>query len=147
MNVLKTSLVCIALYAGSAAAAEICDFTLNPEARDGHTPANPERFFTVCASDRFEAHPSVAVLPDDKTMFAFWDIQQAGPCGPAAMSTDAGRTWTRIDDRLPKEFSECYDEPKTWLFVDPKTGKSRIRVFASYGKAGEYDWRGADDLP
>lgn len=147
MNVLKTSLVCIALYAGSAAAAEICDFTLNPEARDGHTPANPERFFTVCASDRFEAHPSVAVLPDDKTMFAFWDIQQAGPCGPAAMSTDAGRTWTRIDDRLPKEFSECYDEPKAWLFVDPKTGKSRIRVFASYGKAGEYDWRGADDLP
>ena len=140
----------ISILAGVAlvsAAGEICDFTLNPDARDGHTPADPARFFTVCSSARFEAHPSTVMLPDDKTMLAFWDIQQAGPCGPAAISTDAGRTWTRIDDRLPKEFSECHDEPKAWYFTDPKTGKGRIRVFASYGTAGEYDWRGPDERP
>lgn len=139
------------LLAGAALAStaqEICDFTLNPDARDGHTPADPTRFFTVCSSTRFEAHPSTVMLPDDKTMLAFWDIQQAGPCGPAAISTDAGRTWTRIDERLPKEFAaECHDEPKAWLFTDPKTGKNRIRVFASYGTAGEYDWRGPSDRP
>ena len=140
----------ISILAGAAlvsAAGEICDFTLNPDARDGHTPADPARFFTVCSSARFEAHPSTVMLPDDKTMLAFWDIQQAGPCGPAAISTDAGRTWTRIDDRLPKEFSECHDEPKAWYFTDPKTGKGRIRVFASYGTAGEFDWRGPNERP
>lgn len=144
LTVLTASL---ALSAGSVRAEEICDFTLNPEARDGHTPADATRFFTVCASSRFEAHPSTVMLPDDKTMLAFWDIQQAGPCGPAALSTDAGRTWTRIDERIPKEFSECHDEPKAWLFTDPKTGKGRIRVFASYGTAEEFDWRGANDRP
>ena len=145
---LDLSLACLATLAGTVFAGEICDFTLNPDARDGHTPADPARFFTVCSSERFEAHPSSVMLPDDKTMLAFWDIQQAGPCGPAAISTDAGRTWTRIDDRLPKAFAaECHDEPKAWYFTDPKTGKGRIRVFASYGTAGEFDWRGPDDRP
>ena len=147
-TLLNISLACLALSAGQSFADEICDFTLNPDARDGHTPADPARFFTVCSSTRFEAHPSTVMLPDDKTILAFWDIQQAGPCGPAAISTDAGRTWTRIDDRLPKEFAaECHDEPKAWYFTDPKTGKGRIRVFASYGTAGEYDWRGPNERP
>ena len=144
---LNVSLACIALSAGQATAGEICDFTLNPDARDGHTPADPARFFTVCSSARFEAHPSTVMLPDDKTILAFWDIQQAGPCGPAALSTDAGRSWTRIDERLPKEFAECHDEPKAWYFTDPKTGKGRIRVFASYGTADEFDWRGPNERP
>jgi hypothetical protein len=135
-----SAVFCMSLFAG-----DICDLTLNPEARDGHTPADSNRFFTVCSSSRFEAHPSSVMLDDDKTILVFWDIQQAGPCGPAAISKDAGRTWTRIDDRIPKEFSQCYDEPKAWRFIDPKTNKSRIRVFASYAKADEYDWRGADD--
>jgi len=144
---LNVSLACLALSAMPVFAAEICDLTLNPEARDGHTPADSTRFFTVCSSSRFEAHPSTVMLPDDKTMIAFWDIQQAGPCGPAALSTDAGRTWARIDGRIPKEFAECHDEPKAWLFTDPKTGKSRIRVFASYGTADEFDWRGPSERP
>ena len=33
------------------------------------------------------------------------------------------------------------------VWQDPKTGKNRIRVFASYGTAGEFDWRGPDDRP
>ena len=143
-NEFVIALACAALV---SAAGEVCDLTLNPEARDGHTPADPARFFAVCASSRFEAHPSAVLLPDDRTMVAFWDIQQAGPCGPAAISTDAGRTWTRIDGRIPGEFAACHDEPKAWLFADPKTGASRIRVFASYGTADEFDWRGADDRP
>lgn len=146
-TILNLSLACLALSAAPTLAGEVCDFTLNPDARDGHTPADPTRFFTVCASERFEAHPSTVMLPDDNTILAFWDIQQAGPCGPAAISSDAGRTWTRIDGRIPKEFSECHDEPKAWYFTDPKTGKGRIRVFASYGTADEFDWRGANDRP
>lgn len=137
-----------AISAGAASKEEdLCDFSLNAEAPDGHTPADPSRYFTVCASSGFEAHPSTVMLPDDKTIFAFWDTRQAGPCGSAAVSGDAGRTWTRIDDRLPKEFSQCHDEPKAWRFVDPKSGKGRIRVFASYGTASKYDWRGADGRP
>ena len=109
----KLSIIALVCAALASPAAEICDLTLNPEARDGHTPADPARFFTVCSSSRYEAHPSSIMLPDGSTLLAFWDIQQAGPCGPAAISTDAGRTWTRIDERIPKEFAaECHDEPQ-----------------------------------
>ncbi len=133
---------------GAVHGAEKCDLSLNPEARDGHTPPNPERFFAVCASERYEAHPTSVMLPDEKTILAFWDVQAAGPCGPAAVSTDAGRTWTRIDERIPKEFaSECHDEPKAYRFIDPKTQKARIRVFASYGTATWASWRGPSNRP
>lgn len=137
----------VALAASSVCAAELCDLTVNPGAQDGHTPADPERFFTVCSSSRYEAHPSTVMLSDDKTILAFWDVRQGGPCGSAAISKDAGRSWTRIDGRLPEEFLDCHDEPKAWRFLDPKTGRDRIRVFASYGTADEYDWRGPASRP
>ena len=140
--------VVAAVVLGTVHGDEICDLSLNPDARDGHTPPDPARYSTVCASERFEAHPSSVMLPDGKTILAFWDVQAAGPCGPAAVSTDAGRTWTRIDERIPKEFAaECHDEPKAYRFIDPKTQKARIRVFASYGTATWASWRGPAERP
>ena len=137
----------VTLAVGAAVGEDICDLSLNPEARDGHTPPDPARFTIFCASKRYEANPTSVMLPDDKTLLSFWDIQAGGPCGSAAISTDAGRTWTRIDERIPKEFAECHDEPKAHLFIDPKTGKRRIRVFASYGTALWWSWRGPASRP
>ena len=137
----------VVLAGGMALGEEICDLSLNPEARDGHTPPDPARYSVVCASERYEAHPTTVLLPDDKTLLAFWDGRAGGPCGPAAVSADAGRTWTRIDERLPKEFAACHDEPKAYRFIDPKTGKARLRVFASYGTATWWSWRGPADRP
>ena len=144
----KIGILSVAVLAyGAAFGAEICDLSMNVESRDGHTPPDPARYFVVCASKRYEAHPTSVMLPDDRTILAFWDIQGGGPCGSAAISTDAGRTWTRIDERIPAAFAECHDEPKAYRFVDPKTGKARIRVFASYGTATWRSWRGPAERP
>ena len=139
--------VVVAVAFGAVHGEEKCDLSLNPDARDGHTPPDPARYSTVCASERYEAHPTSVMLPDGKTILAFWDVQAAGPCGPAAVSTDAGRTWTRIDERIPAAFAECHDKPKAYRFIDPKTQKPRIRVFASYGTATWASWRGPADRP
>ena len=136
-----------ALVCGVAFGDEICDLSLNVDARDGHTPPDTNRYSVICESKRFEAHPTTVMLPDDRTILAFWDVQACGPCGPAALSTDAGRTWTRIDERIPAAFAECHDEPKAYRFIDPKTQKPRIRVFASYGTALWWSWRGPSSRP
>ena len=143
----KLEMVMAVMAVGAAFGSVDCDLTRNPEARDGHTPPNPARYFQVVASKDYAANPTSVMLPDDKTILAFWDIHQCGPCGSAAVSTDAGRTWTRIDERLPKEFAaDCHDEPKAFRFVD-KSGKARIRVFASYGTATYANWRGPKERP
>ena len=123
-----------------------CDLTVNPVAEDGHFPL-PSRFTVVSDTNEYEAHATTVMLPDEKTVFAFWDIRQGGPCGYGAVSADAGRTWTDISDRLPAEFRRTYDTPFAFRFVDPKTGKGRIRVFSSYGTASKYSWRGPDERP
>ena len=135
--------------AASAAAPKddvVCDLTVNPEAADGYFPL-PSRYTVVSDAAAYEGHPTTVMLPDEKTIFAFWDLRQGGPCGPAAVSEDAGRTWTDISDRIPAAFRDAHDTPFAFRFVDPKSGKARIRVFASYGTATKYDWRGPDDRP
>ena len=125
---------------------QACDLTINPDAEDGHFPL-PQRFTVVSDTNEYEAHPTTVMLPDGKTVYAFWDIHQGGSCGFGAVSADGGRTWTDISDRLPAEFRRTYDTPFAFRFVDPKTGKGRIRVFASYGTATKYSWRGPDERP
>ena len=96
---------------------------------------DPARYSVLTCTANYEAHPSTVMLEDGRTIFCFWDLQHGGPCGPAAVSRDAGRTWTRIDERMPKAWTNCYDAPVAFRFVDPKTGKSRLRVFGAYAGA------------
>ena len=124
----------------------VCDLTVNPEAPDGYFPL-PSRFTVVSDADVSETRPTTVMLPDEKTIYAFWDLRHGGPCGPAAVSTDAGRTWTDISDRIPAAFRDAHDTPFAFRFVDPKTGKGRIRVFASYGTATKHSWRGPAERP
>ena len=100
---------------------------------------DPARYSVLTCTANYEAHPSTAMLEDGRTIFCFWDLQHGGPCGPAAVSRDAGRTWTRIDERLPKAWTNCYDAPVAFRFTNPKTGRRILRVFA-----GHYGDRGKD---
>ena len=130
-----------------AAQLPLCDFMRNEEAEDGFYPLDAKRFSVVSETDDFAAHATSVMLDDDRTVLAFWDTQEGGPCGPAALSTDAGRTWTDVSSRIPGEFRGAHDTPFAYRFADPKGGKARIRVFAGYGTATEYDWRGPDTRP
>ena len=143
MKVGRTAAVALAgLMAGTAwAETPMADLTWNADSANGHYPL-PERFSVVCESDKYDAHATSVMLEDDRTIFAFWDLAHGGPCGRAAKSTDAGRTWTRIDGEMPAELVQFHDAPVAFRFIDPKTKKSRLRVFAGY--LGE---RPAKDVP
>lgn len=105
------------------------------------------RFSTIHESEYYDAHASSIMLPDEKTMYCFWDLAHGGPTGPAAKSTDGGRTWTDISGQIPADFRKSHDAPVAFRFVDPKTGKARLRVFAGFVEVDPKDWRGPKDRP
>ncbi|MFM9128479.1 MAG: hypothetical protein ACKOPF_01295, partial [Candidatus Limnocylindrus sp.] len=54
--------------------------------------------------DAYHAHPTTAMLADNKTILCVWNIGHGGHAGPMARSDDAGLTWKRIDDSLPPNY-------------------------------------------
>jgi len=82
------------------------------------------------AADEYHAHPTTALLADDKTMFCVWNIGHGGHAGPMARSDDGGLTWTRLDDTLPPNFVNFRNCPSLYRITDP-AGKERLWVFAA----------------
>ena len=80
--------------------------------------------------DVYQGHPTTLLMPDNKTMFAVWCIGHGGPAGPMARSGDGGRTWTRLDDRLPKGYKKHVNCPSIYRMVDPE-GRDRLWVFSA----------------
>lgn len=80
--------------------------------------------------ETYQGHPTTLLLPDNKTLFCVWCIEHGGHAGPMARSDDAGLTWTRLDDTLPKGFSKHSNCPSLYRIVDP-AGKERLWVFTS----------------
>ncbi len=78
----------------------------------------------------YQGHPTTLLMPDGKTIFCVWTYDHGGHCGPMARSDDAGRTWTRIDDRLPGEFQRHKNCPSIYRLVAPG-GKERLWVFSA----------------
>lgn len=84
----------------------------------------------------YQGHPTTLLMPDQKTIFAVWNINHGGPAGPMARSDDGGLTWTRLDDTLPAEYKTHQNCPSIYRMVDPQ-GKARLWVFsAALGKRG-----------
>lgn len=78
----------------------------------------------------YHAHPTTAMLADNKTIFCVWNIGHGGHAGPMARSDDAGLTWTRMDDALPPNFVNFKNCPSIYRLSDPQ-GKERLWVFAA----------------
>ena len=84
----------------------------------------------------YQGHPTTLLLPDQKTLLAVWCINHGGAAGPMARSEDGGKTWTRLDDQLPKGFATHQNCPSLYRIVDP-AGKARVWVFSAHlGKRG-----------
>jgi hypothetical protein len=78
----------------------------------------------------YQGHPTTLLMPDGKTIFAVWCINHGGAAGPMARSDDGGRTWTRLDDRLPPGFATHQNCPSIYRMVDP-AGRARLWVFSA----------------
>ena len=80
--------------------------------------------------DEYHAHPTTAMLADNKTIFCVWNIGHGGHAGPMARSDDAGLTWTRMDEALPPNYVNFKNCPSLYRITDPQ-GKERLWVFAA----------------
>ncbi|WP_417383536.1 sialidase family protein [Gimesia sp.] len=84
----------------------------------------------------YQGHPTTLLLPDQKTILAVWCINHGGSAGPMAKSVDGGKTWSRIDERLPAGYATHQNCPSIYRMIDPQ-GKARLWVFsAALGKRG-----------
>jgi hypothetical protein len=79
----------------------------------------------------YQGHPTTLLMPDNLTMFCVWSQGHGGPAGQMARSDDAGLSWKRLDDQLPKNFKNHRNCPSIYRLVDPE-GKERIWVFSAH---------------
>ncbi|MDA3925787.1 MAG: sialidase family protein [Kiritimatiellae bacterium] len=101
--------------------------------RDLSTDTSKHVIIEAGTPDVYQGHATTVLLKDGKTMFAVWTLNHGGPCGPLGLSEDGGKTWKRIDERLPKAFGNYKNCPAIYRMQD-KQGKERLFIFAC-GKA------------
>ena len=95
--------------------------------------------------DLYQGHPTTVLTRTGK-LICVWTIGHGGPCGPAAESTDEGRTWTRIDERFPSAYAAtCRNCPTLQKMALPD-GRERILVFSARPPNG-YDRNSGEICP
>ncbi|MDO4574618.1 MAG: sialidase family protein [Planctomycetia bacterium] len=83
--------------------------------------------------DLYQGHPYSVLLPDGETVFCVWCVGHGGPAGPMAKSVDGGKTWTRIDARLPEGYTKHRNCPSIYRLVNAQ-GKAFLWVFTAQPK-------------
>ncbi len=81
-------------------------------------------------AETYQGHPTTLLMPDGRTLFCVWCVGHGGPGGPMARSDDGGKTWERLDDRLPEGYASHHNCPSIYRIVDGK-GKARLWVFTA----------------
>ena len=81
-------------------------------------------------ADLYQGHPTTVLTRTGK-LICVWTTGHGGPCGPAAESLDGGRTWTRIDDRLPAGYAETHANCPTLQKMSLPDGRERLLVFSA----------------
>ena len=96
-----------------------------------------ERHTVIAAGTEeiYQGHPTALLMPDGKTMFVVWTIKHGGSCGPMARSDDAGKTWVRMDEELPKEYQKHKNCPSIYRMVD-RFGTERLWVISGMKLGG-----------
>lgn len=111
------------------------DVSKGGKKRGAYDQPDTNRFSIVCygGAKSYESHPTTALMDDDQTMFCFWNGGHVGFAGAVAKSTDAGRSWTRIDDKMPPELKTFRDCPVVYRLEAPD-GKKRLWTFCGWFK-------------
>lgn len=78
----------------------------------------------------YQGHPYSVLMPDGKTVFCVWCVNHGGPAGPMAKSLDGGKTWTRLDDRLPEVYKTFRNCPSIYRLVNAQ-GKEFLWVWVA----------------
>jgi hypothetical protein len=78
--------------------------------------------------EEYHAHPTTAMLADNKTIFCVWNIGHGGHAGPMARSDDGGLTWKRVDELMPPNYVN-FKGGIIFRITDPQ-GKDRLWVFS-----------------
>ncbi|MDD3546450.1 MAG: sialidase family protein [Kiritimatiellae bacterium] len=82
------------------------------------------------ALDVYQGHPTTVSLPGGRTVFCVWCVNHGGAAGPMARSDDGGRTWTRLDERMPEGYWTHQNCPSIYRLIDPR-GKARLWVWSA----------------
>ncbi len=78
----------------------------------------------------YQGHPTTVLTRTGK-LLCVWTLGHGGPCGPAAESLDGGRTWTRIDERLPAVYAETHRNCPTLQKMELPDGRERLLIFSA----------------
>ena len=136
--------VVVAVAAGTAIGAEQPDDLKAPRRRESRFPVvdlsgETQRQVVIAEGtpEVYQGHPMTVLMSDGKTVFVVWCIKHGGKAGPMARSDDGGRTWTRLDDRLPPGFRKHENCPSIYRMTDPQ-GKERLWVYSAWiGRFGQ----------
>ncbi len=91
---------------------------------------NRQTVIAAGTPDVYQGHPTSLLMPDGKTIFVVWCINHGGNAGPMARSDDGGRTWVRLDDKLPPGFKTHGNCPSIYRMV-AADGTERLWVFSA----------------
>ena len=80
--------------------------------------------------DIYQGHPTSLLMPDGKTIFVVWCLNHGGFAGPMARSDDGGKTWVRLDDKMPSGFATHKNCPSIYRMVTAN-GTERLWVFSA----------------
>jgi len=83
----------------------------------------------------YHAHPTTAMLADNKTMFCVWNIGHGGHAGPMARSEDGGLTWKRVDELMPTNYVNF--KGGIIFRITDSHGKDRLWVFSGKTAVGK----------
>lgn len=116
------SLACALALIGSASGVDSCPLV------DLSSVTSNDVIIAQGTPTVYQGHPTTATNENGE-IIAVWCTPHGGHCGPAAISADGGRTWTRIDDRFPPGYLKHVNCPSIYRLVDPN-GKSRLWVWS-----------------
>ncbi len=97
---------------------------------------NGHSFVAVGTEKAYNGHPTTVLSSDGKRMLCVWTMNHGGKCGPAAESLDGGKTWKRVDGRLPAVYAETHMNCPTLQKLTTPEGRERWLIFS---RKGEWD--------
>ncbi|MDO5565366.1 MAG: sialidase family protein [Planctomycetia bacterium] len=78
----------------------------------------------------YQGHPYSVQMSDPDKVFVVWNIGHGGFAGPMAYTEDGGKSWTRVDDRLPAGYQKHKNCPSIYRLQDV-AGKEYLWVFTA----------------